>query len=135
MDPASDTEARMRRNDWAEERKLSGVLKYDALGDSAMIAKGSEKTDGSTNDAAMSHERKQHGWPGIPKEINLQEVGLDSDDKRNASFNSDIRMESDPSRTKNEFETLNADSDVEVPRQRRVLGESLCNSLDNETAA
>ena len=137
MDPASDAEARMAQNDWAEERKLSGgvLKKYDTPGDSDMISRSPEKTSESANDAGR-HETDPYDRFRKPKGKNLQEGGFDSDAKNNASFHSDIGTENDPSReAEYKFETLNADGDVGVPRQRRISGGARYNVLDNEAAA
>jgi hypothetical protein len=123
LDPASDAEARMVQSDWAEERKLSGgVLKYEAIEDSSKTAKSSDKTSQAKNDAA--------------KGMGLHEGGLDSDDRKNASFNSEIGTENDPSRkTEIAFEMLNAGGDTGFPRQGRVSGKNPYETLNNDTTA
>jgi hypothetical protein len=137
LDPASDAEARMAQNDWAEEKKLSsGVSASGAHGGPATSAQGSRQTGESTSDTVRDHDGRQYRRAGGPKGTNLQEGGFESEDLKNASFDSDIGTEDDPGRAAElTFETVNADNYTAIPRQREISGDTRYNPLESETSA
>jgi len=132
LDPASDAETRMAQTDWEEERRLSsGFSASDAPGRAAINTQSSRETDESREGAA-----KNHGWGERPKGRNLHEGGFESDDRINASFNSDIGSKNDPGRrAEDTFEARNAGGGVGPPRQRKISGDTPYGNLDNETSA
>lgn len=137
LDPASDAEARMAQSDWEEERRLSsGFSASDAPRRSGKDTQSSRETDESRRSEAKSQEGKHHGLGERPKGQNLHEGGFESDDRINASFNSDIGSEDDPGRrAENTFEARNAGGGVASPRQRKISGDTPYGNLDNETSA
>jgi len=147
LDPASDAEARMAEEDWAEEKKLgSGSTSYPdaAGGQSKGLAvedtRGSYETGGSSSNAgtAPSYVDSQGVDVGGPKGKNLTEGGFESNDKNNASFNSEIGSKNDPGRAAEaKFQRANADAagDAGFPRQKGTTGNSAYDTLDPETQA
>lgn len=112
----------MAQRDWAEEKKLSMDGPFPA--DEAGMGRGAPV------------QRSHHGREGGPKGSKLTEGGFESDDRRNVSFTSEIGSEDDPSRkTERAFETLNADGDTALPRQKGVDGDTPFKDLESETSA
>lgn len=141
LDPASDAEARMAQSDWAEEQQLgSARTTYpDALGGQAkgLAVENTERGAASHAGTAPGYVTSQHVSGGHPKGANLKEGGFVSDDRKNASFTSDIGTRNDPGRAaEHAFERANAGSaDATLPRQKGVTGDTHYETLDNETSA
>lgn len=147
LDPASDAEARIAKEDLAEEKKLgSGSTSYpDAIdGQSKGLAvedtRGSYKTGGASSNAgtAPSYVDSQYIKVGGPKGRNLTEGGFESSDRNNASFNSEIGSKDDPGRAAElKFEKVNAVSagDAGFPRQREITGKTTYDALDPNAQA
>jgi hypothetical protein len=137
----------MAQEDWAEEKKLgSGSTSYPdaAGGQSKGLAiedtRGSYETGGSSSNAgtAPSYVDSQFVDVRGPKGKNLTEGGFESNDKNNASFNSEIGSKNDPGRaTEAKFQRANVDAagDAGFPRQKGTTGESTYDTLDPETQA
>ena len=146
LDPASDSEARMAQEDWEEERKLgAGSTSYPAAGDAqskdldAQNTERSYETGGSSNNGgiAPSYVNSQAA-PGGPKGKNLTEGGFESNDKKNASFTSDIGTKNDPGRLAEEkYQMANADAaeSAGMPRQEGGIGDNTYTALDRNTKA
>lgn len=143
LDPAQDAESREAQEDWAEEKKLStypgglgGQSKSTAVEDTT----GSSVTGGSTSNAgtAPSYVNSQFVDKKGPHGKNITEGGFESDDKNNASMNSEIGGENDPGRlAEQKFENANSDAkgNAGISRQTGVTGDSQYDALDNETSA
>jgi hypothetical protein len=66
-------------------------------------------------------------YPGGPKGKNLTEGGFESDDRKNASFNSEIGTKNDPGRLaehKMQGENADAAGDAAMPRQKGMTGDN-----------
>jgi len=147
LDPASDAEARMAQDDWAEEKKLGAArTPYpDATGGQSkglavQNTEGSYSTGGNSSSAetAPSYVNSQFVDRSGPKGDNLTEGGFESDDKNNASFHSEIGSKNDPGRLAEEkFQRLNADvgGDAGFPRQKGTTGTSQYESLSSDAPA
>lgn len=148
LDPASDAEARLAQEDWEEERKLgAGANTYPAgLGDQSKAlavedTTGSYQTGGSTSNAgtAPSYVNSQnYGGLGGPKGKNLTEGGFESNDRKNASFNSEIGSKNDPGRlAEQKFQRDNADrgDDAGFPRQKGDIRDNEYDALDRDASA
>lgn len=144
LDPAPDAEARLE----TDEQMLGAGDAHLRVGDTKDAAvtntHGSNETGGTTRkvEKAPSYvtsylaRQNGYGYPQVPKGKNLKEGGFESDDRMNASFNSDIGMENDPGRVAERvFETVNADGDETFPRQKGVTGDDRYSALENETSA
>jgi hypothetical protein len=147
LDPARDAEARFAQSDGTEEKMLrtggAHLRVGEAVNPAGTNTHGSNEMGGTTRKAekapsyVASYIARQHGYgyPQVPKGSNLKEGGFESDDRTNASFNSDIATENDPSRVAERvFETLNADGDEAYPRQKGVTGDDRYSALENETS-
>jgi len=145
LDPASDAEARLAQQDWEEERKLgarSTAYPTAAGGQSKGLAventQGSYQTGGTSSNAgtAPSYVNAQSKIsPGGPKGKNLTEGGFESDDSKNASFNSDIGSKNDPGRLAEEkIQRENADAagDAAMPRQKGMSGDNEYDALGGD---
>jgi len=147
LDPASDAEARMAEEDWAEEKKLgSASTSYPdaAGGQSKELAvedtRGSYEIGGAsrTAETAPSYINSQYADTAGPKGQNLTEGGFEGNDKNNASFNSDIGSKNDPGRAaEQKFQRANADAggDGGVSRQKGLSDDTTYGSLDPSTEA
>jgi len=147
LHPASDAEARMAEDDWAEEKKLGtsatsypGAANGQSKGLAVEDTRGSYQTGGSTSNAgtAPSYVNSQFVNVSGPKGKNLTEGGFESNDRNNASFNSEIGSRNDPGRVAEaKFQRENADSafDAGVPRQGRNAGDTPYDALDRDTEA
>ncbi|KAK6597844.1 hypothetical protein H4I96_08796 [Botrytis cinerea] len=113
LDPASDAEARMATEDWAEEKKLGVTGSY-------------QKDAGNPNSG------------GNPKGKNLTEGGFESNDAKNASFTSEIGSKNDPSRLaeqKMQRENAQSANDAGFPRDKNTTGGTPYDALGGDTAA
>ena len=148
LDPASDAEARLAKEDAKEEHKLgSGATSYpsSAGGQSKGLAventEGSYETGGASSNAgtAPSYVNSQFIKDQAgPHGKNLTEGGFESDDSKNASFNQEIGTENDPGRLAEEkMQRTNADAggDAAMPRQRGVTGDNEYSALGGDTPA
>ncbi|KAH6683046.1 hypothetical protein B0J14DRAFT_574964 [Halenospora varia] len=154
LDPASDAEARMAQEDWAEEKKLGAAStsyptavgrqsKAHAVGYSSGQSTGGGSgvysTQGSGSaDTAPSYVTSQYVDPARPKGQNLKEGGFTSNDKKNASFNSEIGSKNDPGRlAEQKMFRANADvaGDAAMPRQKGTTGDNPYDGLGGETSA
>ena len=147
LHPASDAEARMAEDDWAEEKKLgAGSTTYPnaAGGQSKGLAventQGSYQTGGTSSnaDTAPSYVSSQYVDPAGPKGANLTEGGFESNDRNNASFNSDIGTKNDPGRAAElKFQRANADAagDAARPRQKGTTADTHYDALDRDESA
>jgi len=147
LNPASDAESRMAQDDWAEEKKLGAAsTSYPNAtgGQSTALAvedtTGSSETGGSTSSAgtAPSYVGSQFVDAAGPKGKNLTEGGFESNNRNNASFNSEIGSKNDPGRlAEASFQRANADAagDAGMPRQKGTSGDSSFDGLDRETEA
>jgi len=137
----------MTQDDWAEERKLGAASKSyptAAGGQSKDLAvedtRGSNQTSGASGDTrtAPSYVDSQYVDAGGPKGRDLTEGGFESNDRNNASFNSDIGSKSDPGRAAEaNFQRANAGSggDAGLPKQKGITGDSPYDALDRDTEA
>jgi hypothetical protein len=124
LDPASDAEARMAQDDWAEEKILSS-------GFSPSGTSGARKSGEEQSRAAGQHQHKAK-----PKGFNLQEGGFESDDQKNASFTSEIGSKDDPGRAaETTFETRNAAAGLSSPTQKKISDDTPYRNLASETSA
>jgi len=148
LDPASDAEARMAQHDWEEERKLgAGSASYPtgAGGQAKDLAventQGSSQTGGASSKAgtAPSYVNAQFvKYPGGPKGRDLTEGGFESNDKKNASFNSEIGTEKDPGRLaeqKMQRENAATAEDTTTSRQNGVSGDNVFEPLGSDSVA
>jgi len=148
LDPASDAEARLAKEDAKEEHKLgSGATSYPSAagGQSKGLAventEGSYETGGASSNAgtAPSYVNSQFIKDQAgPHGKNLTEGGFESDDSKNASFNQEIGTENDPGRLAEEkMQRTNADAggDAAMPRQRGVTGDNEYSALGGDTPA
>lgn len=103
--------------------------------------RGSYETGGASSSAgtAPSYVDSQFiDAGGRPKGKNLTEGGFESNDRNNASFNSEIGTKNDPGRAAElNFQRANADAagDAGFPRQKGVSGDTPYDSLDNDIEA
>jgi len=138
----------MAQEDWEEERKLgAGSTSYPtaADGQSKGLAventQGSYQTGGASSNAgtAPSYVNAQfETYPGGPKGKNLTEGGFESDDRKNASFNTEIGTKNDPGRlAEQKIQRKNADAggDAALPRQKEVSGNNEFDALGGDTPA
>jgi len=145
LDAASNAEARMAQEDWAEEKKLGGGsdsypsgLGGQAKGLAVENTQGSYSTGGASSNArtAPSYVNSQYVDAGGPKGKNLTE-GIGGDPK-NASFNQDIGGENDPGRLAElKMQRANADAagDAGYPRQKGTTGDNTYDTLGGDTSA
>jgi hypothetical protein len=73
-----------------------------------------------------------------PKGKNLTEGGFESDDSKNASFNSDIGSKNDPGRLaelKMQKQNADAAGDSAMPRQKDIKGDNAFDALSGDTNA
>ena len=90
-------------------------------------------TSSSSVDPAPTYIASQYVNPGLPKGKNLKEGGFDSDDKNNASFNSDIGTENDPGRAAEVNFQKTATSNVgSGPRQGGLSGDGQYDALETD---
>lgn len=137
LDPASDAEARMAQNDWAEQKKLSSGF---SPSDSSGATGGAGTRNSRETDKSRSGDDQSQGRPlgraDRPKGANLHEGGFESDDLKNASFTAEIGSEDDPGRVaENTFETRNAAAGLVSPTQKKISGDTPYSNLSNETSA
>ena len=136
LDPALDAEARMAKEDWAEEKKLGAGSSYP---DSGQRGSSGDNDGGSSNvGTAPTYVNSQYVDAGGPKGKNLHEGGFESRDANNASFNSEIGSKNDPSRlAEQKFQRQNADYDGEagIPRQDGVLEDNAYETLKRDASA
>jgi len=130
----------------AKDRPDSPVSYPDAAGGQAKglavtNTEGSYETGGATSSAgtAPSYVNSQYivDEKG-PKGKNLSEGGFDSDDSKNASFNSDIGGKDDPGRlAENTFSQQNAgfSNSAGVPLQKGDVGDNTYDALGSDTSA
>lgn len=148
LDPASDAEARLAKEDAKEEHKLgSGATSYPSAAGGQSKGLAVENTEGSYETGVASSNagtapsyvnsqfiKDQAG----PHGKNLTEGGFESDDSKNASFNQEIGTENDPGRLAEEkMQRTNADAggDAAMPRQRGVTGDNEYSALGGDTPA
>jgi hypothetical protein len=136
----------MAQEDWAEEKKLGAAGNYpdsvggQAKGLSVTNTEGSYQTGGASSNVgtAPSYVSSQYVDPGRPKGKNITEGGFDSDDSKNASWNSDIGTKKDPGRlAEAKFQRENAEAgfDAGMPRQKGVSGDNPYDDLGGDTQA
>lgn len=136
----------MAQEDWAEEKKLGAAGNYpdsvggQAKGLSVTNTEGSYQTSGASSNAgtAPSYVSSQYVDPAGPKGKNITEGGFDSDDTKNASWNSDIGTKKDPGRAAEaKFQRENAEAgfDAGMPRQKGVSGDNPYDDLGGDTQA
>ncbi|RAL58258.1 hypothetical protein DID88_002258 [Monilinia fructigena] len=133
LDPASDAEARMATEDWAEEKKLGASGSYQKDTGNPNAPKGT-----SNAGVAPSYVSSQYQADGKPKGKNLTEGGFDSSDSKNASFNSEIGGKNDPSRlAEQKLQRENAQSahDAGFPRDKGTTGGTPYDALGGDAAA
>ncbi|KAI9802979.1 MAG: hypothetical protein M1825_002212 [Sarcosagium campestre] len=108
--------------------------------------RGAVNTTGRSGDDSGSTPQNVDVAPGYihknfleqkPKGTNLQEGGFESDDTKNASFNSEIGSEQDPGRAaENKFQRRAAESGPDAggsgPRQKNITGDTHYDSLGSE---
>ena len=143
LDPAQDAESREAQEDWAEEKKLSTYpsgLGGQSKGTAVEDTTGSSATGGSSSHAgtAPSYVNSQFIDTKGPHGKNITEGGFESDDKKNASMNSEIGGENDPGRlAEQKFENANADTagNAGMQKQMGTTGDSQYDTLDNKTSA
>ena len=83
----------------------------------------------------MSSQYVDHAGP---KGANLAEGGFESNDRNNASFNSDIGTKNDPGRAAElKFQRANADAagDAAQPREKGITGDTPYDALDRDESA
>jgi len=142
LDPASDAEARLAQDDWAEEKKLGAAsTSYPtaADGQSKGLAvedtRGSYQTGGATSNGgtAPSYIDSQYVDAGGPRGKNLREGGFESRDRDNASFNSEIGSKNDPGRAaETKFQRINANSAGVPPQEKGITGDSHFEPLNRD---
>jgi len=137
----------MAEEDWAEEKKLGatatsypGAAGGQSKGLAVEDTRGSYQTGGSTSNAgtAPSYVDSQFVDVSGPKGRNLTEGGFESNDRNNASFNSEIGSRKDPGRlAEAKFEKSNADGafDAGTMRQQGTTGDTPYDALDRNTEA
>ncbi|KAH7356885.1 hypothetical protein BKA65DRAFT_474678 [Rhexocercosporidium sp. MPI-PUGE-AT-0058] len=147
LDPALDAEARLAKEDWAEEKKLGASSSSSSYPDSVGGQSGSSgtgtktETGGSSTgnaETAPSYVISQFLDTGGPKGRNLHEGGFESRDANNASFNSEIGSKNDPGRlAERKFQTQNAVVDLEagVPTQKGDLEGNTYDTLKRDASA
>jgi len=143
LDPASDAEARMAQEEWGQEKQLGSYpdsVGGQAKGLAVSNTQGSYETGGASSSAepAPSYVNSQYVDSGKPKGKNLTEGGFESDDKKNASFTSDIGDENDPGRlaeAKMQRENADAAGDAAMPRQKGMTGDGQYDALGGDTEA
>lgn len=147
LDPASDAEARLAKEDWEEERKLGAAsTSYPtaAGGQSKGLAventEGSYETGGRSNAArtAPSYVNAQFKNQSGPHGKNVTEGGFESNDSKNASFNHEIGTKNDPGRLAEEkMSRANADAAgaSAMPRQQGTTGDNDYDALGGDTPA
>jgi hypothetical protein len=147
LDPASDAEARLAREDWEEERKLGqAATSYPAAagGQSKGLAventQGSYQTGGASSTAgtAPSYVNSQFKDEAGPHGENLTEGGFESNDSKNASFSQEIGTKNDPGRlAEQKMQRANADAagDAAMPRQQGMTGDNEFDGLDGDVPA
>ncbi|TAQ90064.1 hypothetical protein B7494_g1611 [Chlorociboria aeruginascens] len=124
LDPASDAEARMAEDDWAEEKKLGAS-------DSRY---GGSKSD---VDTAPSYVASLYVDKGDPKGRNLTE-GTERYDGKNASFNGDIGGINDPGRVAEQAmlrSNANTEASSGLPAQKGMSGNGQFDVLGGDTSA
>jgi hypothetical protein len=138
LDPASDAEARLAQDDWAEKRypESDGG---QAKGLAVENTQGSYQTGGASSNSGMapSYATSQYVDAGGPKGRNLTEGGFESNDSKNASFNSEVGTKRDPGRAAElKFQTENADTagNAAIPAQG-AAGDAPYDILQPETSA
>ena len=127
LDPATDAEARY---EGSEEQSYP-----DALGGQAKDGKtpGSEESHAGV---APTYVNSQFLADGKPKGKDITEGGFESDDKKNASFTSEIGSKNDPGRLAElKMEKDNADSGGRVPKQKGMTGDNQFDALGGSTSA
>lgn len=130
LHPASDAEARMAQEDWAEEKKLGAAA--------TTYQTQSPSNGGSSAGTAPSYVNSQFQDRSGPKGENLTEGGFDSYGAKNASFDSEIGSRDDPGRlAEQKFQRDNADAaeSAGFPKQQGSTGENAFEALDRNTAA
>lgn len=133
MDPASDAEARMATEDWAEDQKLGATGSYQK-------DTGNPNAPKETSNAgvAPSYVSSQYLHDSKPKGKNLTEGGFDNDDSKNVSFRSEIGGKNDPSRlAEQKFMRENAQfaNDAGFPRDKGTTRGTPYDALGGDTAA
>ncbi|TGO19079.1 hypothetical protein BTUL_0006g01160 [Botrytis tulipae] len=133
LDPASDAEARMATEDWAEEKKLGATGSYQKD-----VGNPNVKESTSNAGVAPSYVSNQYQSGGKPKGKNLTEGGFESNDAKNASFTSEIGSKNDPSRLaeqKMQRENAQSANDAGFPRDNNATGGTPYDALGGDTAA
>ncbi|ESZ90479.1 hypothetical protein SBOR_9139 [Sclerotinia borealis F-4128] len=133
LDPASDAEARMATEDWAEEKKLGATGSYQKDARNPNAKKGT-----SNAGVAPSYINNQYQSGGKPKGKNLKEGGFESNDANNASFHSVIGGKNDPSRLAEQKmmrENAQSANDAGFPRDKGTTGGTPYDALGGDTAA
>ncbi|KAF7947108.1 uncharacterized protein EAE97_004357 [Botrytis byssoidea] len=133
LDPASDAEARMATEDWAEEKKLGVTGSYQKD-----VGNPNVKESTSNAGVAPSYVSNQYQSGGKPKGKNLTEGGFESNDAKNASFTSEIGSKNDPSRLaeqKMQRENAQSANDAGFPRDNNATGGTPYDALGGDTAA
>ncbi|KAJ8062216.1 hypothetical protein OCU04_008768 [Sclerotinia nivalis] len=136
LDSAPDAEARMAKEDWQEEKKLaasgSSVSHQKDAGDPNV------QKDTSNAEPAPTYVFNQYQSGGKPKGKNLTENEFESNDAKNASFDTDIGGKNDPSRVaEQKMQRENAQSayDSGYPRDEGEPGGTPYDVLSGDTAA
>jgi hypothetical protein len=147
LHPASDAETRKAEEDWAQEKQhgVQSTSYPTALGgqqggskDSKAYKSGFGASGGAKPDEAPSYVNSQFVDVGGPKGKNLKEGGFTSNDRKNASFNSEIGSKNDPGRLaelKMQRENANAAITTGLPTQKGGLGENSYETLERNESA
>jgi len=147
LEPASDAEARMAKEDWAREKNAGGdSISYPSAADGQSKSLAGEDTRDRDNSDSVSHAHPAPTYvlnqyikePGGPKGKNLREGVFEDNDGKNASFNNEIRTENDPGRiVEAKYERANAETAeaMGVPVDRGAPGKSEYDVLSSDTSA
>lgn len=123
----------MAKEDWSEEKKLGATGSYHKDAGNPNVQKGT-----SNAGVAPSYVSNQYQSGGQPKGKNLTEGGFESNDAKNASFNSEIGGKNDPSRLaeqKMQRENAQSASDAGFPRDKGTTEGTPYDILGGDTAA
>jgi hypothetical protein len=138
--PAPDAEAPRAQDDWAEEKPypdgLGGQVKDLAIEKTA----GPNSTPDTSSKASVARTfvNSQCIKEGAPKGKNITAGGFKSDDRKNASFNSEIGSKNDPSRLaelKMQRAKADAAGDAVIPRPKGMTGDNKFDALGGDTSA
>jgi len=134
LPPTSDASSRPDDNSSYPDG-LGGQSKATAVEDTT----GSSVTGGSTSVAGTAPTYVNNQYirdPSGPKGKNLTEGGFESDDKKNASWTSDIGDKNDPSRLAEErLAASNQASSGGIPTQKGPTGDGQYDALGGDTEA